>query len=259
MQFPGVCEVYNQSRDLTRSRMPGSCENWLYQSPLNMIENIIWKSYIDLNDISLICLVGGKWMTRDVVAFKNNILLILLVTVFCLHLATAFIPQGTIWNITFWALYHNARFLDCLASTNRGLVTLYNIGKSVEGRNIKVVRVSTGGAGKKAIFIGESWVVPGLSLNICSLCPGIFSDIFCHSFSNNFHVMIIINQSQVWKFPKSFLYRRRRNPCTGMDLPGHSQWNTEGHRGQQQQLLLLPPGQPGYLPAAPGEPRRVRV
>ena len=40
--------------------MPGSCENWLYQSPLNMIENIIWKSYFDLNDISLICLVGGK-------------------------------------------------------------------------------------------------------------------------------------------------------------------------------------------------------
>ena len=49
---------------------------------------------------------------------------------------------------------YNFRFLDCLASTNRDLITLYNIGKSVEGRNIKVVRVSTGGAGKKAIFIG---------------------------------------------------------------------------------------------------------
>ena len=47
-------------------------------------------------------------------------------------------------------------------------MTLYTIGSSVEGRPIKVVKLSTGGGGKKAIFIGK--------LLLClqspdSLCP----------------------------------------------------------------------------------------
>ena len=69
----------------------------------------------------------------------------------------------------------------------------------MEGRNIKVVRVSTGGAGKKAIFIGEcslvTCLVSGQGLNIYLLCCGIFTDIFCPSIFNIFPVMIIINQT----------------------------------------------------------------
>ena len=44
-----------------------------------------------------------------------------------------------------------------------------------------------------------------------------------------------------------------------MDLPGHSEWDTEGHRGELQHLLLLPALQSGYLPVAAAEPRRLRV
>ena len=46
-------------------------------------------------------------------------------------------------------------YLECLATTHSNLLTLFNIGTSVEGRSLKVVKVSSGGSGKKAIFIGD--------------------------------------------------------------------------------------------------------
>ena len=46
-------------------------------------------------------------------------------------------------------------YLECLATTHTNLLTLFNIGTSVEGRSLKVVKVSSGGSGKKAIFIGD--------------------------------------------------------------------------------------------------------
>ena len=46
------------------------------------------------------------------------------------------------------------RYLNCIASSS-SLVTKYNAGKAVEGRDIIVVKVSNGRGSKPAIFIGK--------------------------------------------------------------------------------------------------------
>ena len=52
---------------------------------------------------------------------------------------------------------------------------------------------------------------------------------------------------------------RRWYPRSGVDLARHSEWDTAGHRGEVQHLLLLPALQSGHLPAAPPQPGRLRV
>ena len=43
-------------------------------------------------------------------------------------------------------------WVDSLASTYPSLVTMEDVGTSYEGRTMKLVKVSTGGLGKPAIF-----------------------------------------------------------------------------------------------------------
>ena len=61
------------------------------------------------------------------------------------------------------------RYLNCIASSS-SLVTMYNAGKSVEGRDIIAVKVSSGGASKPAIFIGIlRKILVNLYINYCKM------------------------------------------------------------------------------------------
>lgn len=70
-----------------------------------------------------------------------------------------------------WKQYHRVEdihgFMDFLAKTYPSLVSVKNIGKSFEGRNIKVLRISDGKPTNKAVFIdggihAREWISPAV-------------------------------------------------------------------------------------------------
>ena len=64
------------------------------------------------------------------------------------------------WQSTFF------RYLNCIASSTE-MATLYKIGKSIEGRDILVVKISTSNSkSKESIFIGKH--------HVCVNCPRLF-------------------------------------------------------------------------------------
>ena len=56
-----------------------------------------------------------------------------------------------------WSSYHpystHAAYLDCLATDQAGLVSLHRIGTSSEGRPLQLVQISSGGSGKRALWV----------------------------------------------------------------------------------------------------------
>merc|ERR1712173_556034 len=57
------------------------------------------------------------------------------------------------------------KFMDCLSSTYKSVVTMYTIGNSTEGRPLKVMKIGMPGKQKKAIWIdggihAREWISP---------------------------------------------------------------------------------------------------
>lgn len=70
-----------------------------------------------------------------------------------------------------WRAYHKMEdihgYLDYLAETYPNLCTVYSIGRSVEGNDLKVLKISNGGSNNKAVWIdggihAREWISPAV-------------------------------------------------------------------------------------------------
>ncbi|XP_075980070.1 carboxypeptidase B-like [Anticarsia gemmatalis] len=130
-----------------------------------------------------------------------------------------------------WKQYHRVEdihgFMDYLAKTYPSLVSVNTIGKSVEGRDLKVLRISDGKPTNKAIFIdggihAREWISPAVVTY------------FINQFAENFDVESDDIKNIDWYFlpvvnPDGYEYthttdrlwrknRRRYSVCVGTDL-----------------------------------------
>ncbi|KAJ0174563.1 hypothetical protein K1T71_009671 [Dendrolimus kikuchii] len=133
-----------------------------------------------------------------------------------------------------WKQYHRLEdihgFMDYLAKTYPTIVSVNTIGKSFEGRNLKVLRISNGKSANKAVFIdggihAREWISPATVTY------------FINQFAENFDVESDDIKNIDWYFlpvvnPDGYeythvtdrLWRKNRKPgygsrlCTGTDL-----------------------------------------
>ncbi|XP_026736336.1 carboxypeptidase B-like [Trichoplusia ni] len=148
-----------------------------------------------------------------------------------------------------WKQYHRLDdihgFLDYLAKTYPSIISVNSIGKSYEGRDLKMLRISDGKAGNKAVFIdggihAREWISPAVVTY------------FINQFAENFDVESDDIKNIDWYFlpvvnPDGYEYTHRSDrlwrknrkyglgisTCTGADLNRNFgyRWGGKGSSG----------------------------
>jgi len=132
-----------------------------------------------------------------------------------------------------WSQYQSTgtihRFTNCLASQYKDRATLFNIGRTTEGSDIKLLQIGTGGRGKPAIFIdggihAREWISPATVTYIMKEFlenPDKYSkilsklDLYFVPLANPDGYEFSRRSDRLWRKNRS---HKERGKCAGVDL-----------------------------------------